>query len=318
MKLFKAYSNGFIKAAKLKKMAALIYVITLIMALLLAVPFRTMLGKIAGNTTAINSLVKGFNFSTYSDFLRTAGHALAPFASAAIWFGILYLVFTVFFAGGVLKILTGEDKKFSARIFFESCAAFFFRFLRLAFYLLILQLIFAFIIFMPLGAILGIASGTVQNEASLFYTALAGIVIYLFFFLFILTIGDYAKIIIFINDSPKSFKSVWLSVKFVFKHFFSTYFLYLLLLIAPVLMFLIYFFLDSTIGMISGFTILVMFLIQQILVWLRTWIKIWFLGSELSLYELFPAVTFKNKVDETLQVVQQANENGSILGNSIS
>ena len=300
MKIFKAYKVGFVSAVKSKKMATLIYAATFLFALLLAIPFRSTLGRIAGNSMDINSMIKGFDFTTYADFLRAAGHAISPFISAAFWFGVLYLIFTVFFAGGVLKILNEENQKFSARLFFEYCSVFFFRFLRLAIYLLILQLIFALIVFFPLAAIVTMVSRTVQNEAVLFYIVLAGIIVYLFFFILLLIIGDYAKIILFNYDSRKSLMSIWLSLKFVIRHLLSTYLLYLLILIAPILFFLIYFYLDSAIGMVSGFTIFIMFLIQQILIWIRTWIKIWFLGSEISLYGLFPTIEMNKTKNEDL------------------
>jgi hypothetical protein len=300
MKIFNAYKVGFTSAAQSKKMATVIYAVTFLFALLLAIPFHATINKIAGNSMDINSMIKGFDYTTYTDFLRTAGHAISPFVSAAFWFGILYLIFTVFFAGGVFKILNEEDKKFSARLFFENCSIFFFRFLRLSIYLLILQVIFALIVFFPLAAIVTMVSAAVQNEAVLFYIVLIGVIVYLFFFILLLIVGDYAKIILFNNDSRKSLKSVWLSVKFVIRHLFSTYLLYLFVFIAPIVLFLIYFYLDNAIGMVSGFTIFIMFLIQQILIWARTWIKIWFLGSEISLYGLFPSVEM-NKVNEEAQ-----------------
>ena len=151
MKIFTAYKTGLIWAAKSKKMATLIYAITFLFALMLAIPFHATINKIAGNSMEINSMIKGFDYTTYTDFLRTAGHAISPFISAALWFGVLYLIFTVFFAGGVLKILNAENKKFSARLFFENCSVFFFRFLRLAIYLIILQLIFALVVFLYLS-----------------------------------------------------------------------------------------------------------------------------------------------------------------------
>jgi hypothetical protein len=300
MKIFTAYKNGLISAAKSKKMATVIYAVTFLFALLLAISFRSTLSNIAGNSMDINSMIKGFDFTTYADFLRAAGHAISPFISAAFWFGVLYLIFTVFFAGGVLKILNEENQKFSARLFFEYCASFFFRFLRLAIYLLILQLIFALIVFFPLAAIVTVVSRAVQNEAVLFYLVLIGVIVYLFLFILILIIGDYAKIILFNNDSTKSLKSIWLSVKFVIRHLFSTYLLYLFILIAPIVFFLIYFYLDNAIGMVSGFTIFIMFLIQQILIWARTWVKIWFLGSEISLHGLFPTVEMNKVINEEL------------------
>lgn len=290
MKIFKAYSQGFKAAGKSKKTALVIYLITFLFALTLALPFRGMLKQTAGNSMAINSMIKGFDFTTYTDFLRSACHAIEPFVSAVIWSGIFYLVFTIFFAGGVLKILNNGSRKFSAVAFFEGCAEYFFRYLRLAIYLIILQLIFAFIVFIPVSIIAAAAADTAQNEATIFYIVLTGIIVYLLFLVLGLTIGDYAKIILFINGSKKSLKSVWLAARFVIKHFFSTYFLYLILLIAPALLILVYFYLDNAVGMVSASTIFIMFIIQQIFVLARSWIKIWFTGSELSLYKMFPAM----------------------------
>ncbi len=317
MKLFKAYTNGILLAGKSKIMTTVIFFITVLLAFVLAIPFRSALGQIAGNTMDLKSMIKGFDFTTYEDFLRSAHHAISPFISAAIWFGILYLLFTIFFAGGVLKILNGEDQKFSAGYFFKYCADFFFRFLRLAIYLIILQAILAVIIFLPFSAVVSFASETVQDEAVLFYMVLLGIIFYLFIFTLILTIGDYAKIILVINDSRKSLKSIWWGTKFVFRHFFSTYFLYVLLLITSIIIFAIYFYLDSAVGMVSAFTIFIMFLIQQIVIWMRTWIKILFLGSELSLYGLFPGIDIKPKEKEIVQNGETGNEGQSMIENPL-
>ena len=58
-------------------------------------------------------------------------------------------------------------------------------------------------------------------------------------------------------------------------------------MVVPILLFLIYFKLESAIGMTSGINILVIFIIQQLLVWCRVFTKIWILGSELNLYRSF-------------------------------
>ncbi len=286
MKIFTSYFSGLKSASRSKKMATLIFVITFMLAMIVAIPFQTTLKNEAGNSMAINSLLKHFDYTTYSDFMRVSGKAVKPFITSGVWMGMFYLLFTVFFAGGVLNILSGEENKFSIKSFLDGCGKFFFRYLRLAIYIVIIEFIIALVVFIPLSMILASAYRSVQSEASLFYIFIIGVLIFALLFILVLMIGDYAKILLFKDDSKKAFKAVWISTKFVFKHFFGTYSLYLLLLIAPVLFFVIYFFLDNSIGMVSGFTIFIMFLIQQILIWLRTWTKVWFLGSEIKYFEL--------------------------------
>ncbi len=285
MKIFNAYSAGLISAAKSKRMTTLIYAVTLLLALVIAIPFHAVITAQAGNTMALSSLVKHFDYTSYTDFMRQSGKAIRPFLLTAVWMGFFFLIFTIFFSGGVLTILT-EENKFNVKEFLSGCGKFFMRYLRLAIYMIILISVIEGLLFFVIGAVLVSAYPSVQSEASLFYIFLVGAIVCLVFLFLLLTISDYAKIILFREDSKKVLKSMWTSAKFVFRHFFGAYFLYLLLLIAPVVFFILYFLLDESIGMVSGFTIFIMFLIQQALIWLRTWIKIWFLGSELSYLDM--------------------------------
>jgi len=79
MKIFNAYSAGLVSAAKSKRMTTLIYAVTLLLALLIAFPFHLTLLRQAGNTMALGSLVKHFDYTSYTDFMRQSGKALTPF-----------------------------------------------------------------------------------------------------------------------------------------------------------------------------------------------------------------------------------------------
>ena len=83
------------------------------------------------------------------------------------------------------------------------------------------------------------------------------------------------------------------------------------------MLFVIYFYLDNVIGMISGLTVFIMFLIQQAFVWLKTWIKIWFLGSELSLYKLFPVIEAKQEEKEIVPEITNVNEGQGLFENPL-
>lgn len=286
MKIPKAYFTGFNSAAKLKKMVTVIYAVILLLALVIAVPFHSALLNQAGNTMELQPLLKQFNFTVYADFMNSYGKIVKALIPAAIWMGMFYFLFTVFFTGGILNILKDENHKFSAVNFFSECGKYFFRYLRMGIYLLIVQILIGVIVFLPLSLILASNYETTLNEASLFYISVTGGIIYLLLFILVLIIGDYAKIILYDNDSKKVIKSIYTAFKFTSRHLFGTYLLYILILAVPVLLFAVYFWLDSAIGMVSGFTIFIMFLIQQVFIWLRVLVKVWFLGSELTFYGL--------------------------------
>lgn len=287
MKTLKAYAGGFKAALNTKKLSATIYIITIMMALILAIPFQGTIEKEAGNSMAFTNLLKDFDYTVYKDFMNQSAQALQPYISAAIWMGIFYLIFTIFFEGGILTVLRRKEDKFSLRFFWEASAKYFSRFLRLAIYTIILQLITAGIVFAVLSKILSSASETVPSEASLFYIGLTGVIIYILIFIFLLIVTDYAKVMLVENEEYRPLRTIIRSFGFVFRHFLSTYFLYLLLLIVPVLLFVIYFRAEDAIGMSSGGKIFIIFIIQQLFIWARIFIKIWILGSELNLYKKF-------------------------------
>lgn len=286
MKLLNSYALGLKKTSANKRIVTTIYAVLFLLALVIVIPFGNTIAGIAGNSMAFTKLLNDFNYTVYTDFMRDAEKAIQPYISIAFWTAVLYLIFTIFFSGGILTILKAEDKDKSLKLFWQGCAVYFWRFLRLAIYMLILQIIIFAIVFIPLSAIIASMNNT-STEPAIFYTALAAIIIYLFFLIILLSVTDYAKIMLSVHDEFRPIRTIIRSFGFVFRHLFSTIGLYKILLVFPVALFILYFIISDKIGMSTGFTIFITFLIQQIFVWLRVFVKIWYLASELDLYSKF-------------------------------
>lgn len=287
MKILTSYFNGFILAFRTKRLITAIFLITLFLALILAIPFGGTIEKKAGSSMAFVSLLKDFNFTVYQDFMNQFSGSIYPYISIAVWMGIFYLLFTIFFEGGILDILIKNSRKYSLTAFWEASARYFSRFLRLAVYSIFIQAVIAFAVYIPVINIIDSVSAAAESEKTLFFILLAGVIIHLIFFIFILTVTDYAKIMMVENKMYKPFKTLLKSFGFVLKHFLSTYFLYLSLLILPVLLFIVYFSFEAQIGMSTGIKIFIIFVLQQAFIWCRIFIKTWILGSELFLYGKF-------------------------------
>lgn len=302
MKIISSYFNGFVSAFRAKKLIMIIYLITLLLALVIAIPFGNTITNKGGNSMAYISLLKDFDYTVYKDFMNQYADAIYPFISVAIWTGLFYLLFTIFFEGGILTILIRNERKYSLRIFWEGSARYFYRFFRLAVYSIIIQVIVALAVYIPVINILNAVSDNAESEKTLVYIFSTGIIIHLIFFIFILTVTDYAKLMMVENRKYKPFKTIFRSFGFVFSHFLSTYFLYLTLLIVPVLLYIIYFRLEGEIGMSAAITILLVFLIQQLLIWCRIFIKVWILGSELYLYSKFEVKEEPAKRDVVFEI----------------
>ena len=286
MKTINAYIKGLKRTITSFKMITVIYTITLLLAMMITFPFRSSLKKMVGHSLLPEDLLYNFNFTIFEDLIRNYGDSVMPFIQIMFWVGIVYLIFTVFFSGGILNIFHYEKNRFSMQAFFEGAGKYFLRFFRLLILTFLLNIIIAIVVYFPLSLVLSGYSET-ATEKTVFFIVLFGIVIHLLLVILSLIISDYAKIKIVVDDTNKVFKTFWESIKFTFNHLVSTYILYILLLLFPTALIVIYYFVEKPINMDSIRIILIMFFIQQIFIWLRIFSKVWFLRSELYLYKNF-------------------------------
>ena len=305
MKIFRSYSAGFKRTAGLVKIIFIIYSVTLLLGLILAFSFNSQISNLFSSRIEVFKLLRDFDFTIYSDFMNNYSYLVQPFIQMIIWFSMFYLFFTIFFAGGVFKSFEGSIIKSKSQAFFAGCAKYFFRFLRLGIYTIIFQLIIHLIIGSIFASFYARLIKT-STEPAIFTVIIIWMAVHLLFFILISLISDYAKIIIVKEDSKKVWKALYGSLKFSLRKIYLAFPLYILLLIVPVAFTIFYLILDDVIGMKSGLTVLTMFLIQQLYIWLRLFSKVWLLAGEYDLFnsELIvrkqPMITQEIITNETL------------------
>lgn len=292
MNLFKSFLGGLKKASGAARIVSIIYGITLLLGLILAFTFNSVITKNFGGRLELYSLYHDFNFTIYSDFMNQYGNFFRPLISMMIWFGFFYFFFTVFFSGGILKLWEDSSLKNKVHVFFVGSAKFFFRFLRLGVYILLFQIIVFAIIAVGFSAIFKRELPN-STEPKLFSILVVWTLIHAVFFVFISIVSDYAKIILVKEDSKKVWRSLWTSFKFTLKKLYLTYPLYIMLLVIPGLLFAAYIWIEGLVGMTTFLSIVMMFLVQQIFIWLRLFIKVWILASERELFTFY--LTFRNQ-----------------------
>ena len=283
MTIINNYLSGLQLASRSLKMTTLIYVINLLFALALAIPFYGVITNAAHGSLQVNKLLEGFNYTAFQEFTDSAKASIGLLFKEGIWLAILYLLLSIFMAGGILKTL-GNGAVFKGKEFFANGSKFFFRFLRLTLYFIIIHALVILIIWLPLSIIITAIAKNADSEKALFYSAIAGVVLHLLIIIYLLIVAHYTRFMIITEDTTKVLKKIWASVKFVSRRFFSTYPLYLLLLVNLVLLIMAFKFLSGIVGMTTEFTIFIMFLLQQVFIWSRIWLKIWFYGSQLEYF----------------------------------
>lgn len=265
----------------------LIYGITLVLGLLVALPFYNTLKVEDQNSLAFLNLLKGFDYTVYSDFMNRSGRVISPLMSVGRWLGILYVFLSVFFAGGILLRFSQPNTPFSSGMFWQGCAHYAGRLLRL-FGVTLLFVVVGGGLWLVIGSLISVAVNDSFTERGLFWIG-AG-----FFALFALTatlmlcIGDYAKVLMFREDEHNAFRAFGHAGRLVMRNLARTYGLYWLMILLGTALFGIYYLLDEAILMSGWLTIGVMFLIQQTLIFARVGLKVWWLGTAYDSYKLLP------------------------------
>lgn len=316
MTISNAFTTGFRLTNRSVKLIWWLYGANVLLALMLALPFLGTLRTEAAHTMSLEKSLAGFDFTVFQDFMRESGKAVRTYVSQIKWVVLFYFILSAFFGGGILWRLHHPDERFSVREFFGSCGRFFLRFLLLNLITAIVQLVVALIVYIPLGIILNTISDTVESEKSLVLIGLTGGLIHLLLVVLVLAMGDYARIRLYQRDSFRTFAMFGQAVKFTFRRFGNTYGLIWVLVMLNILLFILYFLADELIGMTSGWTIFIMFFVQQAFIWARVYLKVWRWGSELALYASYAAEETVTSMVAALPTIEQP-EGGLVSGEGI-
>ncbi len=314
MNIAKAYTGGFLKAAKLPRMLLILYFANIFMALLLALPFMGMLRKSFGQSRIIEDFINNFDYTAFSNMMYYDGQAITAILGGIKWFVLAYFLLSVFLTGGIIG--TYHRDEFTTRNFFGAGAYNFFRFLGLNLLTIVVQLFVFIIVYVPLTGILQGIAPNVESELKLYNIAIGGFILHGLIFLLISMIGDYAKFYLVMSNSFNVFKGFWQGMKYVFGHFLKTYMLYLFLLFLPAVVMYIYLYVERDIKMATGFGILMVFFMQQAFIFFRNFLRAWILASQYMVFESdftkkeeFPLLISEEKPKKIVEESEQAKQN---------
>ncbi|GAB3801276.1 hypothetical protein GCM10028819_28180 [Spirosoma humi] len=282
-----ALRTSFQQTLRSFRLLWLIYGITLVLGLLVALPFYNTLKVEDQNSLAFMNLLEGFDYTIYSDFMHRSGRTLSPLISVGRWLGSLYVFLSVFFAGGILLRFSQPASSFSSGVFWQGCAQTIGRFLRL-FGVTLLFVVVGGGLWLVIGSLVSVMVNDTFTERGLFWIGTG------FFALFALTatlflcIGDYAKVLMLQEDERNAFRAFGQAGRLVLRNLAQTFGLYWLTILIGSGLFGIYFLLDELILMNGWLTILIMFVIQQLLIFARVSLKVWWLGTAYTSYQMLP------------------------------
>ena len=267
--------KGIRESTARPKMIALLWSFNFLIAALCYFVFMKSFGGAVGRSALVQELVRKPDMNVVVEFLTAqGGAAITELVLITAGLYVLYSLAAVFLHGGILQTLIrkGESGGFSA-VFFWGGGRFYGRFFWLEIYSLGLWLAAGLIYFL-VGALIGFSDGHSTNEQMKFVLTILRILLGLFLVFLIKMILDYARILIAGRDSREVVRSLLEAVRFVFKKPAKTLALYYLLGLIGWAAFIIYKVLDSAFPQTSILTIAFGFLLAQVFIASRGWLKI--------------------------------------------
>jgi hypothetical protein len=281
MKVLSSYGNGIKRAFLEPKMVVVLWLVNFVFASVIYFLFSGYLSDVIGNRLVAANFLKGFDFETFFELIIHEGEAWHWILYIAFILAFLYYWVSLFLHGGILSVLkgrgiTGEMESRGLRFapaFFQGAGKYFGRFFRLIIYSLLVWICFGLVYFVLNLVMKPLTSGG-TNEPVIFYLFWVRVVIILFLYYLIRVICDYARIRIVAEDSKAVFGSLIYAFKFVFRNFFKTLILYYLMLITGLAIFGVYWLVQKMVPAHALLSILIAFLIGQIFILSRGWLKV--------------------------------------------
>lgn len=295
----RVFKSGVTQSLRNKKLLLTLFVINVVFAIFLTLPIRSSLNTSLGHSLMSERLVAGFDFKYLFEFLKEYNHVVNTVAPLIFFTGIVYLLLSTFLTGGIIEIfsaavsapthlwradLQGQSQQgFTLARFMSGCGRLFPRYVKLLLISIVLWLL-VFILYIILKLPKLAPTGTSVEESLPFWLGVVKMVLTIFAAFLVNMILDYAKIITAVEDRRKMFRVAWDAVKFVFQNLGRTLGLYYLVLLVGIIFLGVYLFISGIISTTSGFWIFVLFLIQQLYILSKLWVRMTFYSSQIILY----------------------------------
>jgi hypothetical protein len=309
MGIISAFKKGFVRTHKAKGMVFFLFIVNIVISLIFFAPMYKSLNHSFGRRIIADKMLSGFDYTWFAQFNEKAEGLASSFLPGVInagafleniqslvkagfigqetivlLLGILYLFISIFFAGGILKVFSSGEGRFSFALFFSGCGGYFLRFLRL-FFISVIFFIPIYLLSYGLKLLVMLKLMDYGAEMPIFILNMAITALTFFLLFFIDMVFDYAKIRTVTKNSKKMFRDALRSFRFVFKNFGKTLSLYYLLGLTTVAIMAAYGFLIGFVHQTSLVSIIIGLILGLLFILGQVWMKVNFYSAQLSFYE---------------------------------
>jgi hypothetical protein len=203
--------------------------------------------------------------------------------SLLFFISLLYVCVNTFLAGGFVGIYS-KDYRSSFPEFLMDGARYFGKFFRIALVALVVYyLFFAVVVDWINTSIYQSTQKSASEIVPYSYYMIRNVVVLLLISLLFM-IFDYARIRMVVDDRTSALASTVAGARFAVPRFVRTYGLYLLLTVIGILFILVYAILEKSLPQESYWPLVFLFILQQLYMVARLWLKATFYASQVTMY----------------------------------
>ncbi len=278
------------------KFIFLLWGINALAAFLLSMPIYYLLIDNLNYSLMSDELALGFDFTWYIQFRNIYESSIGeiPFMIYSM-FGV-YILVQIFFVGGLISIFNLPEKNHMVDFFFGG-VKYWFRFTRVVLISLVFFMM-AFIFHDYLGLFIEWAFSETENQMADFIIRLARYILLVFFIGLVTLVSDYTKVHMAVQDTTKIFQSIYQTLSFIKINFNKIFTVFLIIALIGAGGAILYNLLEVFIPRTPYYFLLLSFILQQMLIIFRLFIKMYFCSTEVLLYKDLSADVVEVKAKE--------------------
>lgn len=284
MKISASINTGFGRSLKAWRGILVIWLVSLLQVSLVAIPMKGALIAGFGNSMITEKLAKGINIEVFADLGTNFRSLVSYFSGGLLMVWIAGILINSFLYGGLFNCLKASQASYSVAEFFRTSVKFFRPFLIISIlFTLIIICSVILIIVIPLAIV---SQSEVLPEAAVLITGVIVFSIFLLLVPLILLVADYSRAWLVSEERNSAIKALRFGLRHTFRTFFQSYGLMMVLTIIHV----IYgaFVLHILVGFkpVTGVGIILLFLLSQLLFFIKIMLKAVRYGSVTRMMEL--------------------------------
>jgi len=263
-------------------------------AFVLSIPVYAVLFDSLNRSVLSDKLALNFDYIWFIQFLNIYKSNLAQIPYMLYGMMAIYLLVQTFFLGGLISVFNNQAKNHTVDFFYGG-VKYFVRFTKLMLFSVLFILI-AFLVNDYLGVLILSLFEKSENIRAEFVLMSLRYILLMFLIGVCAMISDYSKVNIAVKDNYNIFKTVYETVIFLKNNFTKVFLLFLIVAVLGAAGAVIYNLVRVTIPETPFYFLIVSFILQQMLIIFRLFIRMLFYSTEVILFKDLNAEIISPKV----------------------